>query len=189
MFKNLFVLLFNIIVYPEKTWKKLIEETDVNNENFYKSYLYPVVGIIALLSFIGVLISIKQFDVQLALKTVIKDILTYFAGFYLASFCLNKWLIPYFAKEEARMILSERFTGYSSAVIYLAAMISALFPSLFFVQIAVLYSIYIIWKGTIYYLQIEESNWVKFTIFASILIIFTPFLVGTIISFIMPGMK
>jgi hypothetical protein len=193
MYKNLFILLFNLISTPGKTWKELVEEQDTNNENFYKSYLYPIIGIIALLSFFGVFfyergngMEAKEIS-ELALKTVIRECLAYFAGFYLAAYGISAILSKYF-KQEVKIQLCERFAGYSSAVIYVVAIIYTLFPTLFFIRISIFYAVYTVWMGAIHYLGIKEEYLTKFTIFAGILIIFSPLVIQKILSLMMPGL-
>ena len=187
MYKKLFLLLFGLIAHPEKTWEELSENQQKDQEEFYKSYLYPILGIIALCAFVGVLLSRKEFEVAIALKTLIKDILAYFGAFYASSYIITKLLSSYFHYPATRQ-LSERFVGYSSALMYLVAMLYSLFPSFFFLQIILLYAIYIIWQGTVYYLKLDETNWVKFTIFASVSIILMPGILTFLISLIMPGL-
>jgi hypothetical protein len=192
MYKQLFVLLFNLISYPIKTWGQLAEEQDTNNnEDFYKSYLYPIIGTIALLSFLGILFSGSKFDLQIALKTVIKESVAYFFGFYVASFGLSR-MIPLF-EQEVKMQICERFVGYSCATIYVIAMVydlfQVLFPTLIFAQIFIFYAAYTIWLGAIHYLKIKEEYLTKFTIFASILILFSPILIRWILSLMVPGLK
>jgi hypothetical protein len=181
MWKQLFILLFGLITEPEKTWMKLSEKQEKNNTHFYKSYLYPIFGIIALLSFVGILTSPDHSDLQTALKTVIMQMTVYVGGFYLSLFILSEFIIPRF-KEEWDKFLIERFLGYASAMIYAVAIIQSLFPSLFFLQIIVFYSAYIVWMGAIRYLHIEENDMVKFTVFSGITILFTPWLISSLMS-------
>ncbi|MCC8145524.1 MAG: hypothetical protein LIO93_03595 [Bacteroidales bacterium] len=188
MYKSLFILLYKLIVQPVAAWDILITRQDKNNENFYKSYLFPIVGIIALFSFIGVLFSVKTFDVQLALKVVLKEVMIYGGGFYLASFVLSEYIYPRFGLEKDKSS-AERFTGYGSSAIYIIAMFKALFPSLFILDILAIYTVYIIWTGAAHFLKLKENQWIKFTIFASILIMLTPFLLHSLINLLMPGMR
>jgi hypothetical protein len=188
MFKQLFILLYNLTVAPEKTWKELSENQDISNENYKQNYLYPIFGLIAALAFLGVFFSMKDFNIQFALKAVIREFLTYFLGYYLVVLVLFRFVFKYFNREES-MIVCERFTGYSSAVIYVIAMVYSLFPSLFFIQIFIFYAAYVIWHGTRYYLKIGEENQTRFTIFASLLIILSPFIIQTFISLMMPGLE
>ncbi|MDR3340124.1 MAG: YIP1 family protein [Candidatus Symbiothrix sp.] len=194
MYKRLFILLFNLISHPAQSWKEQAEEQDINNENFYKSYLYPVVGTIALLSFLGNLwagmapdLAVKNI-IEQALKTVLREALAYFAGFYLVSYLLSLILSKYFACKPGKYIC-ERFTGYASAVVYAVAMASALFPFLLFIRyLLMLFAAYTVWQGAIHYLRIKEEYLTKFTIFASILIVLSPLLIQRLLLLMMPGL-
>lgn len=188
MYKALFILLYQLIISPAATWDSLAGKPDKNNEGFYKGYLFPVLGIIALFSFIGVLLSVKTFDVQLALKVVLKGILIYGGSFYFISFVLSEYIYPRFQMEKNKQS-AELFTGYSSSVIYVVAMLKALFPSFFILDILTVYTFYLIGIGAVRFLQVKEEQWIKFTIFAGILIILTPFLLNSLIQLLMPGMR
>ncbi|MDR2087083.1 MAG: YIP1 family protein [Dysgonamonadaceae bacterium] len=188
MLKQLFILLFALITDPNKAWNRLAEkQEDRRNEDFYKSYLYPVVGLIALLSFTGTLFALGKFDVQIALKIVIKQIAVYFGGFYLASIVFSEWLFPRF-KEGKDIHLCERFIGYSSALIYAVAMLKSLldWP---FLPLIVFYSIYMIWEGVVNYLKVEEENLVKCTLLSGIIVLFFPVALEFLIERLLPNMK
>ena len=193
MFKQLLVLLFKLIVKPAPAWKFLSEQKETDNENFYKSYLFPVVGIIALLSFLGLLIS-HSFDVhvlQTGMKTVVKQVVVYGGSFYILSYALSNFVFPRFNLPKDK-IQAEQFTAYASAPVYLVAMIKALFPGLFLLEILGLYSFYILWAGTVHFLKINGNLIIKFTIFAGIFIVLTPFLLNMLMGLLMgvvPGMK
>jgi hypothetical protein len=187
MFTQLFSQITNLIVNPGKAWKKLSEEKEFNDENFYKSYFHPVIGIIALLSFLGILL-FQKFNFQLALKTVIREIIIYFGGLFVAAYAVKLLSGKYFGLKFTTGIY-ERFVGYSSAAIYAITMVSALFTSLFFVQILVVYTAYIVWQGSIFYLNIKDDHSTKYAIFTSTIIIFSPLIIRGILYFVMPGMK
>lgn len=187
MYKQLFILLFELIAYPEKTWKALAEKQDTDNENFQKGYLYPVFGIIALLSFTGILLYLEEWNVQVALKMMIRELLSYFAGYFAAVFALSRLMAKFF-KQEPENALNERFVGYASAMVYACAMLYAIFPSLLFVHLFSIYTFYLVWQGAIHYLSVKEEYLTKFTIFASILIILFPLIVRLLLSLMMPGL-
>ncbi|MDR0427696.1 MAG: YIP1 family protein [Dysgonamonadaceae bacterium] len=189
MYKQLFILLYKIITVPASTWKFLSEKQDnKDNETFYKGYLFPVIGIIALLSFMGVIISLQRFDVQQALKITLKEIMIYGGSFYLVSFVLSEYVYPRFGLKKNKRS-AELFTGYASSPIYVIAMLKTIFPALFFLEILSLYTIYVVWTGAAYFLNIKEEQWIKFATFAGLLIVMTPFLLNFLINLLMPGMK
>jgi hypothetical protein len=177
-----------MVTKPVPVWKRLSEQQEKNNDDFYKSYLFPIIGIIALASFAGVIISTETFNVQSALKKVILQVMIYGGSFYLVSFVLSNYIFPRFNLATDKL-LAERFTGYSSSLIYTVVMILSLFPSFFFLNLFLLYTVYIIWVGAVEFLKIREAFIMKFVLFTSILILLTPFLIDFLIKLLMPGMK
>ncbi|GHT70779.1 membrane protein [Bacteroidia bacterium] len=188
MFKQIFELLVGLITQPAKAWSNLSGKQETNNEEFYKSYLYPLFGIVALLSFVGVFLTHKNFDVQLALKNCIGFVITAFVGFYLASYFLSKVMGKVF-NRPGEIKLCQRFVGYSSSFTYVLFMVLSLFPELFFLKIFLLYTIYIIWEGAIPYMVIEENIQMKFTVLAGIIILLTPFIIEMVMFMLMPGLR
>ena len=189
MFKRIFGLLIKIIFQPAKAWNILSQQKeDTNNDSFLKSYLYPLFGIIILLSFLGVFFNRKEFDVQDALKTTINLTVTVFLGFYLASFLLTELMARMFSRpKESR--LCQRFVGYSSALVYALYMVLALFPEFFLFKISVFYSVYIVWEGATSYMNINENKKLNFTILASLIILASPYLIEAIMFMLMPGLR
>ena len=188
MYKQLIILLFNLIIHPKRTWKERIEEQDANNDHFFKSYLYPIFGIIALFSFAGILLYLGKWEVQTAIKQVIRDIIPYFAGYFLVVFALSQLSVNLF-NQKLTNVVCECFTGYASAAVYLIAILYALFPFFPFIQLLTLYTFYIVRQGAIHYLRIREQHLTKFTIFAGILIILTPLIVRWLLILTMPGLN
>ena len=191
MLKELFERLYRIIIQPAKTWNILADEKEeeiIDNNTFLKTYLYPVIGIVALLTFVGVFFHKKEFDVQLALRLTIKVSIALFAGFYLASFLLSKAMERLFQTEKSYK-LCQRFVGYSSALIYAMYLILAIFPDYSFLQLFLLYTIYIIWEGASVYMQIPENERNRFTAIATATILLSPFIVEKMMFLTMPGMR
>jgi len=189
--KRIYDLLVGLISQPAKTWNILSNKQVNNNENFFKSYLYPLLGIVALLSFVGVFITMSEPEgirtklnigehFQFALKNCLRLAIITFAGFHTASYILSEVMKKLF-NRPGELSLCRRFVGYTSAFVYLMILIRSLFPSLFFLYIFLLYVVYIIWEGAIPYMKIEEKDQMKFTVWAGAIVLLTPFLVEIII--------
>jgi len=191
MLKRLFKQLFLLIFQPTTAWKVLADEREeeiTNNNSFLETYLYPIIGIAAILAFIGVFFHKKEFDVQLALRLTIKIIIALFAGFYLAALLLPK-AMEHFLSIKSNDKLCQRFIGYSSALVYLTYMVLAIFPEFSFLSLFMLYTVYMIWEGAMPYMQIPENKRSKFTAIASVIILLSPFIIKQIMSLTMPGMR
>ncbi len=191
MLKNLFEQLYRLIFQPSRAWNILINEKEenVNDKDFFlKNYIYPVIGIVALFAFIGVFFHRKEFDIQLALRLMIKVVIALFAGFYLASFLLSK-VIERFFSNASDYKLCQRFVGYSSALIYVMYMVLGIFPEFDFLQLILLYTIYIVWEGAPVYMQISDGERGKFTAAASAIVLLSPIIIEKIMFLTMPGMR
>ncbi len=188
MLKGIFDLLIKLIAQPAKAWNSLSDKQETDNESFFKSYLYPLFGIVALLSFVGIFLTYKEFNLQLALKTCIRLLVTVFVGFYLASFFLSETMTRMF-NRSGELKLCQRFVGYSSSIIYILSMILALFPEFFFLYVFLFYTIYIIWEGAIPYMNIDENQQLKFTVMASLIVLACPYLIDMVMYMLMPGLR
>jgi len=191
MIAQLFKQLYRMILQPAMAWKVLADEKKeetTEDDSFFKTYLYPVIGIVAILTFTGVFFHRKEFSVELALRLTIKVSIALFAGFYMASFFLSKLMERFFSTVNNEK-LCQGFVGYSSALVYVVYMILAIFPGFGFLQLILLYTVYIIWEGATVYMQITESERNKFTAAATAIILLSPFIIEKIMLFTMPGMR
>ena len=89
MYSDIFKLVVAIISQPGKTWESLSKREE-DNEDFLSRFVYPLIGIVAVTAFLGILFTRKEFDVELALKSSIRTLVATFGGFYLASYLLNE---------------------------------------------------------------------------------------------------
>jgi len=191
MIKILFKQLYMIIVQPATSWNVFAGkkgEEIAGNDSFLKTYMYPAIGIVALLTFTGVFFHQKEFSVELALRLTIKASIALFAGFYMASFLLSKAMERFFSTEN-NYKLCQRFVGYSSALIYVMYMILAIFPHFGFLQLLLFYTVYIVWEGSTVYMQIAELDRNKFTAAATAIVVLSPVVIEKIMFFSMPGMR
>ena len=188
MYKNLFNTAISLIFKPSDTWKKLNEKQTDNQESFLSDYVYPFIGLITLTAFIGVLFTRKQFDLQIALKETILILLTVFGGFFLASCLLNEMWHTLFHRERD-MKLCQRFVGYSSSLMYCLYIVLSLFPEFFFLRFFLLYTFYMVWEGAIPFMEVKESEQLKFVGFATLIIVLAPLALEFILGLIMPGLR
>ncbi|MDR1720002.1 MAG: YIP1 family protein [Dysgonamonadaceae bacterium] len=186
--KEIAELFGRFISQPSKEWKALSESQETDNEQFYRRYLYPIFGMITLVAFVGLFLTNAHFDLQLALKRSILSITSVFIGFYLAAFLLSEGLIRVF-HQPRELNLCQRFTGYASLPIYSSFILLSLFPEFFFIYLFTLYSIYIVWEGAIPYMQMNESEQLKFTVLASTIILLSPYLINLLMFMLMPGLR
>lgn len=187
MFKNIFNWVILIISQPGKAWDTLSKKEE-KTEDFLEQFLYPLVGLVTITAFLGVLFTQKEFSLELALKSSIRTLVSTFGGFYLSAYIMNEVWKGFF-KRESDMPLWQRFVGYSSALMFALNVLLTLLPEFFFLRIFILYTFYIIWEGAVAYLKVEDVSRLKFTSITTAVVLLTPIAIELLLSLLMPGLS
>ena len=189
MFQDLFNTAISLIFKPSDAWEVLRKKRTDDHESFLSGFVYPCIGLTTLAAFLGVFITQKGFDIQLALKETIVAAVSMFGGFFLASVLINEILRMAF-RREPNMKLCQQFVGYSSSLLYGLNIVLSLMPGeFFFLRILLLYTIYIVWEGAIPYMEVTESEQLKFVSIATTIIILTPLAIAFFTGLLMPGLQ
>lgn len=188
MFKAIFLRLVAFIFRPIDAWNALSRKKVKDNDDFLSHFFYPMIGLIALAAFTGMLFTGAEFDFVIALKSAIKAIAVSAGGVFLASYLLNElWGLVF--KRERSLKMMQPFVGYSSSLLFVIEIVQAFFPELIFLRIPALYTIYMIWAGAVTYLQVDAHVQLKFTTIASFIIIGTPAIISYLLFTLMPGLR
>ena len=187
MYKEIFRWMINIISQPAKAWS-LLAKKEETQEEFLSRFLYPLIGLITVAAFVGVLFTSKEFDLELALKSSIRTLVSSFGGFYLGAYLMNEIWQGIF-KREKDLKLWMRFIGYSSVVMFSLNILLMLLPEFFFLQIFVAYTFYIIWEGAGPYMGVEEKIRLKFVAITTVVTLLAPAAIQFALSLLMPGMS
>ncbi|MDR0845524.1 MAG: YIP1 family protein [Tannerella sp.] len=187
MYKDIFSRLFSLVIKPAEAWDKL-RRREEDEETFLSRFVYPLIGLMALAAFVGVLFTRKEFDFQVALKSSIMILVSSFGGFFLGVYMMNEVWQSFF-KQPKDTKLIRYFVGYSSSLMFLLNILLALLPEFIFLRVFVLYTVYIIWEGAVSYMGIAEDQRFKFTAIASVLVLATPMAIELFLRMLMPGLR
>jgi hypothetical protein len=188
MFKELFNTAILLILRPSEAWMKLKEEQEEDNEKFLSRFVYPFIGLMAFTAFIGIFLSRKDFDVQVALKSSILSLTSSLGGFFLASYALNDVWSRYFGRKKD-FNRCQRFVGYASVVMFVLNIFLNILPDFFYLKICLLYTLYVVWEGASPYMEVNAAEQLKFSIFATAFIILVPVLIEILLRMFMPGLR
>ncbi len=186
MYKELIKWVIIIISQPSRAWE-ILSKKEENQEEFLSRFLYPLIGLVTVAAFIGLMFSRKEFDTELALKSSITALVSSLGGFYVGAYFLNEIWQGLF-KREKDLPLWFRFVGYASALMFALNIVLMLLPEFFFLRIFILYTFYIVWEGATPYMQIEENERLKFAGISTIVILATPALIEFLLLLLMPGL-
>lgn len=187
MYKELFQWVLALITQPARAWG-LLSQKEEEGDDYLSRFVYPLIGLVTVAAFLGILFTRKEFDLELALKSSIKALVSAFGGFYLASYLLSEVWQNIFGREKD-MRLCQRFVGYSSGLMFALSILLTLLPEFFFLRIFILYTLYIVWEGAVPFMQVEETIRLKFVSIATAIILVTPFLIEVVLEMLMPGLN
>lgn len=126
MYKEIFRWVIAIISQPAKAWVLLAKKGE-KQEEFLSRFVYPLIGFVTVAAFLGVLFTRKEFDLELALKSSIRTLVSSFGGFYLGAYLMNEIWQGIF-KREKDLKLWLRFVGYSSSLMFALNIVLMLLP-------------------------------------------------------------
>ncbi|MDR1557925.1 MAG: YIP1 family protein [Tannerellaceae bacterium] len=194
MYKELFRQIARLVLQPEKAWKELAEKEEKGDE-FLVRFVYPLIGLLAASAFIGILFTEKKFNTELAVKSSVRAFVSFFGGFYLTAYLLNKLWKELFKRED-NLRLWQRFVGYSLVAVFTIRIVFSLLPLLPLSEFVILRffilfgaTMYIVWEGAIPYMHIGEKIRLRFTLFVSFFIVLLPEIIDRFLFMLMPGLR
>lgn len=144
MYRNLGERLKSLVFNPVGEWKRIHRESTTFND-ILGQFALPLIGLVAMGTFLSHLINQQAFIFELALKKAILIFTALFGGAFLAWYLVFR-LMKYFRMISSRE-LAAKLTIYSSAPLYVVSLISVLIPEFFFIHVLVFYSLYLCWIG------------------------------------------
>lgn len=173
---------FNLIRHTQKEWQEVVDKED-KSEIAINDFVLPMAGLCALAAFLGILFQGAGFEK--ALVSAIISLGKSFGGVYLSFFVLQE-SASYFELERNKTRFLQ-LASYSFVIIFVIDIVVKLIPELFFLPILQLYIFYIIWEASDVLIKVKESKRSQFVIAASILILFSSFIIEKILLLFMPG--
>ncbi|MBN1463332.1 MAG: hypothetical protein JXQ69_08805 [Paludibacteraceae bacterium] len=155
---------FDIIVSPNNAWEKLAVDSDNTTKKDYY-YFYTLLVINILSAFIGGLFEGEKINFVAAFLRAILWGTALYASFWAIYFLLTEFLYKRNNLTIAKQT-SIRLINYSFALVLSINCITYLFPDLFFIKIALIYTLFIVWEGVGKMISVlnenERSNFVLF---------------------------
>ncbi len=188
MIKNIFETVILLITQPAKAWT-IISKRNETHQEYLSRFVYPLIALTTISAFLGKFHEHSENAMPFALKEATTVLTSLLGGFYIASFALKQIVNHWFPTIKGDIKFFQRYVGYASSITFIIISVLELIPDFFFVKIAELYIIYIIWESIGSFVQLDEKKRITFTATVSALILLSPFFVEKILFSLMPGMK
>ena len=183
--KNIFVRTWGLMMSTTATWEDIAEENCKENDPFLRFVLpWIAFSTFIILIFDALYAEVKFIEIGFvhAFINVIALLGAYYFTLAITSSFLKKNMSGIYS-----VIKVEKIVAYSFSVIYVLKVVAAVIPSLFFLQILDVYTVYIVWEGCRVIFNIDEDERGKIMLFISLSIIFTPMFIKRVILLMLPA--
>ena len=177
-YKNILHITMLLISSPARAWEEIRLQGD--RRQVFTAFVYPMIGLCGLAVLIGSLWT-NGWDgpqsFQYAMTRCCAVAVSLFGGYFLAAYLLNGYLNR-FLRAKNDLPLAWQFAGYALVVVFLLKVVLGILPE--FQIIALLlqfYTLYIVWEGSRVLLEIDDSNRLRFTLVAFVLLLGCPMLI------------
>ncbi|WP_010664424.1 Yip1 family protein [Marinilabilia salmonicolor] len=181
MYRNLGERIKGLVVSPGAEWQKIHRESTTFND-ILGNFALPLIGLVALGTFLSHMINQQAFIFEFALKKAIMIFTALFGGTFLSWFLVYK-LMKYFRMVTSRE-LAAKLTIYSSAPLYVVSLVSVLIPEFFFVHIFVLYSLYLCYIGVRGPAGPPPERQLAFAFFVFVALVIIPYLLRIVLFYL-----
>lgn len=176
----------DIIVNPTAMWQSVREENRSVNE-LRISFLLPLSILVSLAGLTGMLVfNFHGLSFIFPLTVSLKYLVSCFAAVEISALLVTEIALPFTGRrsfnENYKLIL------YSIAPFLVAMIITRLFPSLIFLNLAGLYGIFIAWKGTIILSETPVSQRMRYTIVIFLATVTVYFTLAWLLSAVLDGL-
>ncbi len=183
----------NIQLVIERTWglmtaTSLSWEVVLNEkkQNSFQKYFLPLLFISAALVLFFKTLYAPSKPIQVGFVYAVITLISYFSTFYLARYFTATFLKKNHPTTDYFHLI-EKLVSYSFAVVFPIKIITTIIPSLFFLQILNVYTVYIVWEGCRIIFDMDEDERGKIMLIVGISIMFLPAIISKIILLMIPS--
>jgi len=184
MLMNMFKRSWGLMISTSASWNQ-IESEDISSKQMLRNYFYPwlfvCTAFVMIFSMIYHPTSFIKAGIISGLTTVISYGGTYFITRYFAFGFLNNKFPEKFRKTQV-----DKIVCYSFAILFIIKIVVSAIPSLFFLKILNIYTIYLVWDACRAILKLDEEERGNFVLICTALILFCPFVISKAIDIMLP---
>ena len=183
-YKELFQRLFALIASPKKAWVEISSESP--RHDVMATFVYPLIALCGLAVLFNKLMGdgLERLTFQTAAMDICSYCVALFGGFFLAAWLLDL-VRQKLLKHDSDMAGAQIFVGYAMGVVFVAEILSILFPQFFiFKWILQFYVLYVVWEGSEIIFTMPEKDKLTFTILTSVAVIFSPVVIRVLFNLI-----
>ena len=176
----------SMIKDTEKSCIRLRERDEIAPISSTRRYAMPLIILITLAVFVGYFINTKSPQLEFAILRSLFTFLSVAAG-YIGTVAFCKYSSKRWFHYEITQQQAETIIAYSYTIIFALNIVLAIIPSLFFMKLLYLYTLYLLWHMSGEYIQIEERFRTYFMFVNGIAMILFPYIAKSIFQLLVPN--
>jgi len=181
---NIFQRSWELMLSTSTAWNTIEQEDNTKNQ-VVRQFIYPWIIICALL--------VMAFDMIYSSGSIIKagfisgltTIISYLGAFYTANYLSFRFLNNKFNGKYQKND-NEKIIAYSFTIIFIIKIITSAIPSLFFLKILNIYTIYLVWDACRAILKLDDEERGNYVLITTGLILLSPFIFNKILGAMLP---
>jgi|GEM_PF-886772 len=160
-----------------QTWESIVSD---KNEKSFQRYFLPLLIICAAVVLVFNTIYASSKPIQTGFVYAVVTLIAYVSTFYFTRYFTNSYLVRNHV-DKSNPVLIQKMVAYSFAVVFPIKLITTIIPSLFFLQILNIYTVYIVWEGCRIIFDMDEDERGKIMLIVGLSIMFLPAIISKII--------
>lgn len=183
-FLNIILRSWGLMKSTALTWESIISDTEEKKP--FRKYFMPLLLVCVAVVLIFKTIYANNKHVQTGFVYAVVMLIAYVGAFYLTRYLSGRYILKNHPDKKSDILL-EKLIAYSFSVVFAIKLITSIIPSLFFLQILNVYTIYIVWEGCRVMFDIDEDERGKIMLIVGLTIMFAPAVISKVVLFMLPG--
>lgn len=174
---------WGLMMSTSQTWEGIVNDKE---ERPFKSYFTPLMLICVATVLIFKIIYADSKHIQNGFVFAVVAVIAYTGSYYFTRYFTTSYLKKNHPEKNNLQVV-EKMVAYSFSVIFPIKLITTIIPSLFFLQILNVYTVYIVWEGCRIIFDMDEDERGKIMLIVGLSVMFLPAIISKIILFMLPG--
>ena len=183
-FKHIVIRSKDLFVNTKKTWNVIAAEK-TTSRTIRNTYVFPCICVCTLIVFLTNLLYISERSFELAFLKAFVTGLSLAIGYFIASKACF-WALTKRIGNKSQDAC-EIVVAYSFTTIFALKILTSLFPTLFFLQILVIHSAYLLWEGTRAMLNFDEKEQENMILILALILIGSPMIINMLLNLMLPN--
>ncbi len=181
--QNVVARTWGLMMSTAQSWEGIVNDKD---EKPFKNYFLPLLLVCVATVLVFKTIYADSKAIQTGFVYAVITAIAYTGTFYLTRYFTTSYLQKNHTDKNNSVII-EKIVAYSFSVVFPIKLITTIIPSLFFLQILNIYTVYIVWEGCRIVFDMDEDERGKIMLIVGVSIMFLPAILSKVILIMIPG--